>query len=79
MIIAACIAVLAIIFVVFGITGGEKTGDNAVATSPENKITGRASAVNDSQQENPSTICEFCRQTNDTVYKNSGACKPCFA
>lgn len=26
-----------------------------------------------------SKICEFCLETNDTVYKNSGACKPCFA
>jgi len=58
---------------------GEKTVDNAVVTSPENKITGQASAVTNAQDDKPGTICEFCRETNDTVYKNSGACKPCFA
>jgi hypothetical protein len=52
-------------------------GENP-ATSHENKITGQASAANNSQVEKPKTICEFCLETNDTVYKNSGACKPCF-
>ncbi|MBU4300763.1 MAG: hypothetical protein ABIF85_05165 [Nanoarchaeota archaeon] len=38
--------------------------------------------INSSNMSEPpkqlSKICEFCLETNDTVYKTSGACKPCF-
>lgn len=31
-------------------------------------------------QEPPNNqICSFCKETNDTVYKNSASCEPCFA